>query len=181
MTWFRAGDSIGDVGPGLFSGSVQPTGQAQVAFGSIVGNVTDASGGAMSGADVKITLTTTNDIRVVPTDPAGAYTISTVTPGTYRVEITRDGIPHFRRLGHPGEPEQRGPCRRATLTSALSRRGLRSPPRPPPSYRRSGRTSTPKLLPRLCWSCPRRTGPTWGCCSWFPASAARRTAQRRHQ
>ena len=79
----------------MFSGSVEPVCQAQVAFGSIVGNVTDASGGAIPGAAVKITLTTTNDIRVVPTDPAGAYTISTVTPGTYRVEITRDGFRTF--------------------------------------------------------------------------------------
>ena len=69
--------------------------KAQVAFGSMVGNVTDASGGAITTAAVKITLTTTNDTRVVLTDSAGAYTITTVRPGTYRVEITRDGFRTF--------------------------------------------------------------------------------------
>ena len=37
----------------------------QVEFGSMVGNVTDASGGAIPGASVKITLTSTNDTRTV--------------------------------------------------------------------------------------------------------------------
>jgi carboxypeptidase family protein/TonB-dependent receptor-like protein len=68
---------------------------AQTAFGSMVGNVTDASGGFVSGATVKITLIATNDTRSVVTDAAGAYTISTVTPGTYRVEISRQGFRIF--------------------------------------------------------------------------------------
>src|SRR5260370_35141890 len=67
--------------------------RAQVAFGSIVGNVTDASGGGMSGASVKITLIQTNDSRSVLTNDAGGYTLTTVIPGTYRVEVTR---PRFR-------------------------------------------------------------------------------------
>ena len=68
---------------------------AQVVSGSMVGNVTDAAGGSVPGASVKITLTTTNDSRAVLTDATGAYTISTVTPGTYRVEITREGFRTF--------------------------------------------------------------------------------------
>ena len=78
----------------LLALSSQPV-QAQVAFGSIVGNVTDASGGGMSGASVKITLIQTNDERSVATNDAGAYTISTVIPGTYRVEITHAGFRTF--------------------------------------------------------------------------------------
>ena len=39
-----------------------------MAFGSIVGNVTDASGGGMAGAGVKITLIQTNDSRSVMTN-----------------------------------------------------------------------------------------------------------------
>src|SRR6266404_2466323 len=70
----------------LLALSSQPV-QAQVAFGSIVGNVTDASGGGMSGANVKITLILTNDSRSVVTNDTGAYTITTVIPGTYRVEV----------------------------------------------------------------------------------------------
>jgi hypothetical protein len=68
---------------------------AQVVSGSMVGNVTDAAGGSVPGASVKITLTTTNDSRAVLTDATGAYTIPTVTPGTYRVEITREGFRTF--------------------------------------------------------------------------------------
>jgi len=75
----------------LFSQSVN----AQTAFGSMVGNVTDSSGGAVPSATVKITLTSTNDTRTVQTDAAGAYTITTVTPGTYRVEISREGFREF--------------------------------------------------------------------------------------
>src|SRR6266571_3705256 len=68
---------------------------AQVVSGSMVGNVTDAAGGSIPGATVKITLTTTNDSRTVQTDVTGAYTISTVTPGIYRVEITQEGFRAF--------------------------------------------------------------------------------------
>ena len=49
----------------LLALSSQPAG-AQTVFGSMVGNVTDASGAAVPGADVKITLTTTNDTRTCP-------------------------------------------------------------------------------------------------------------------
>ena len=72
----------------------QPAG-AQTVFGSMVGNVTDASGAAVPGAAVKITLTTTNDTRSVPTDAAGAYTIPAVEPGPYRVEVTQQGFRTF--------------------------------------------------------------------------------------
>jgi hypothetical protein len=78
----------------LLALSSQPV-QAQVAFGSIVGNVTDASGGGMSGAGVKITLIQTNDSRSVVTNDDGGYTITTVIPGTYRVEVTRPGFRTF--------------------------------------------------------------------------------------
>src|SRR5258708_29274670 len=57
---------------------------AQVVSGSMVGNVTDAAGGSVSGASVKITLTTANHRRAVLTDGNGAYTRSTVTPRSYR-------------------------------------------------------------------------------------------------
>ncbi len=75
----------------LFSQSAN----AQVAFGSIVGNVTDASGGGISGASVNITLIQTNDSRTGLTNEAGGYTIATVIPGTYRVEITKAGFRTF--------------------------------------------------------------------------------------
>src|SRR5271169_6505958 len=78
----------------LLALSSQPA-DAQVAFGSIVGNVTDASGGGMAGASVKITLIQTNESRAVLTNETGAYTVATVIPGTYRVEVTREGFRTF--------------------------------------------------------------------------------------
>jgi hypothetical protein len=68
---------------------------AQGTFGSLVGNVTDPSGGSIPGANVKIILTSTNDTRAFQTDNAGAYTIATLIPGVYRVEVSKEGFRTF--------------------------------------------------------------------------------------
>src|SRR5262245_4590628 len=72
-----------------------PVAYAQVVFGSIVGSVVDQTGAAVPGAVVKITLTSTNDVRSAPTDGTGTYTIPSVTPGPYTVEITKEGFRSF--------------------------------------------------------------------------------------
>src|ERR1700709_1455319 len=69
--------------------------QAQVLFGSVVGNVTDASGAAVPAATVKITESKTNESRTIETSESGSYTISTVPAGTYQIEITRPGFRGF--------------------------------------------------------------------------------------
>src|SRR5690349_16092696 len=69
--------------------------QAQVLFGSMVGNVTDPSGAAVPAATVKITETNTGDSRTVQTNDAGLYNVSTVPAGTYQVEITKEGFRGF--------------------------------------------------------------------------------------
>jgi hypothetical protein len=61
----------------------------------MVGNVTDSSGAAIPNAAVKITLTTTNDSRTVLADAGGGYSVPTLMPGTYRVEISREGFDKF--------------------------------------------------------------------------------------
>jgi hypothetical protein len=71
------------------------TASAQVLFGSVVGNVTDASGAAVPGAVVKITEMQTNESRSALTNEAGTYTIATVPAGTYQVEITKQGFRGF--------------------------------------------------------------------------------------
>jgi hypothetical protein len=68
---------------------------AQAVFGSLVGNVIDASGGAVAGATVTVTLTQTNETRTVTTNNVGEYTVSTITPGTYTVQITKEGFRAF--------------------------------------------------------------------------------------
>jgi Carboxypeptidase regulatory-like domain/TonB dependent receptor len=71
------------------------TATAQVLFGSIVGNVTDASGAGVPGATVEITETSTNETRTVQTNEGGVYTITTVTAGTYQMGITKVGFRRF--------------------------------------------------------------------------------------
>ena len=72
-----------------------PVADGQVIFGSIVGSVVDQTNASVPNAVVKITLTSTNDVRTAPTDGTGTYTIASVTPGAYTVEIVKDGFRSF--------------------------------------------------------------------------------------
>src|SRR6516164_8531807 len=69
--------------------------KAQVLFGSVVGNVTDATGAGVPGAAIKITEMQTNESRSALTNETGTYTISTVPAGTYQVEILKQGFRGF--------------------------------------------------------------------------------------
>ncbi len=70
-------------------------GCAQVLFGSFVGNVTDATGAGVPGATVKITETSTGESRTAQTNEEGVYNLTTVTAGTYQIEITKTGFRSF--------------------------------------------------------------------------------------
>jgi hypothetical protein len=72
---------------------------AQVLYGSIVGNVRDASGAVLPGAAVVITHEQTKATRETTTDAAGAYRFSTVQTGTYTVVVTMTGFQTFTRSG----------------------------------------------------------------------------------
>ncbi len=69
--------------------------RAQVLFGSMVGNVTDATGAAVPGAAVKITETSTNNVFNTTSNESGGYTVSNLPAGTYQVEITKEGFRTF--------------------------------------------------------------------------------------
>ena len=75
----------------LFSHSVR----AQVLFGSLVGDVHDATGASVPGAAVKVTETSTNNVFTTQTNESGFYTVSNVPAGTYQVEVTREGFRTF--------------------------------------------------------------------------------------
>ncbi|MCU1258559.1 MAG: TonB-dependent receptor family protein [Bryobacterales bacterium] len=75
--------------------ATQQTGKAQVLYGSIVGSVTDSSGAAIQGAEVKVTQKETNETREATTNEAGGYTLSTVVAGTYTVSISKIGFRTF--------------------------------------------------------------------------------------
>ena len=70
---------------------------AQVLYGSIVGNVTDSSGGAIIDAKVVITNVATNQSREGTTNQVGLYTFATVPAGTYRLAVTMQGFRTFNQ------------------------------------------------------------------------------------
>lgn len=67
-------------------------GQAQVLYGSIVGNVTDKNGAAVSGATVKITNKATNQSREAAANEDGSFNFPTVQTGTWEVTVSKQGF-----------------------------------------------------------------------------------------
>src|SRR5262245_34355287 len=63
--------------------------RAQVLYGSLVGNVTDPNGAAVSGPKVELTNVATGDVSTVTTDDRGAYWLNDLQVGVYKVAISR--------------------------------------------------------------------------------------------
>lgn len=72
---------------------------AQTSNGTIVGVITDSSGGALVGATVTITSTDTGAVRTTLTNSEGTYRIESVLPGTYDVSASATG---FQTTVHKG-------------------------------------------------------------------------------
>jgi hypothetical protein len=70
---------------------------AQVLYGSMVGNITDQSHAVVPGATVTITNKETGQVLVSTTNPEGEYTINNVLPGIYDVKVTKDGFTTFTK------------------------------------------------------------------------------------
>ena len=70
---------------------------AQVAVGTLLGNVTDESGAAVPGATITATETRTNISRTTVSNEAGHYTFTNTSPGVYRVEGELVGFKKFAR------------------------------------------------------------------------------------
>lgn len=68
---------------------------AQVLYGTLVGNVTDPSQGAVNGAAVTLSSQETGIQRDTKTDERGGYEFSNIQPGTYSVRITAPGFNVF--------------------------------------------------------------------------------------
>src|SRR4029077_4579491 len=73
----------------------------QALYGSLVGNVTDPSTASVPGAKVKITHVDTNQVRETQTNTDGRFSFPTIPPGTYEVEISREGFQTITRRDIP--------------------------------------------------------------------------------
>lgn len=75
---------------GLF---VAPRGQAQTAASAtVVGTVADQSNAAIPSATVTLTNVATGVAQTTTSNASGQYTFPTITPGTYRVSVTKQGF-----------------------------------------------------------------------------------------
>lgn len=78
--------------------------QAQVLYGSIVGNVKDASDAVVSGATVTITNAETRQSRVVLTNEMGGYSFPAIPPGAYVLRVNKEGFTTFTETAARATP-----------------------------------------------------------------------------
>src|SRR4051812_18554460 len=64
---------------------------AQAVGGTLSGKITNASGSGIPNAAVTVTNTTNNISQKVLTGPDGAFTVSNLGPGTYRIDVETAG------------------------------------------------------------------------------------------
>src|SRR5437588_9860634 len=65
---------------------------AQSTGGTLSGKITSASGAAVPNAEITVTNVNANTSQKVLTGPDGSFTVSNLTPGTYRVEVVTQGF-----------------------------------------------------------------------------------------
>jgi Carboxypeptidase regulatory-like domain/TonB dependent receptor len=65
---------------------------AQVLYGSLVGNVTDPNGAAVSGAKIEVTNLATGGVSSVTTDDRGGYSLNDLQVGVYKVTVSRSSF-----------------------------------------------------------------------------------------
>ncbi len=72
---------------------------AQEFRATIVGRITDSSGSAIPGVQVRATQLETNTVNKTVSTDTGDYTLSFLSPGKYRIEAERQGFRKFVREG----------------------------------------------------------------------------------
>ncbi|MCU0245264.1 MAG: TonB-dependent receptor [Bryobacter sp.] len=80
---------------------------AQQGRGSISGTVTDASGAAVPGADVRILNTGTNALTAAVSNEEGYFTAPALPVGSYSVTVEKQGFKKFNRTGITLQVDQR--------------------------------------------------------------------------
>lgn len=66
---------------------------------SLIGNVTDPSGAAVGHCSVKVTETSTGQVRTTTTDETGAYLFTLLPPGSYSIRVEAAGFKVEVRTG----------------------------------------------------------------------------------
>ena len=95
---------------GIFALALVPiAARAQVLYGSLTGNVTDPSGGAVPNAKVDVSSTATGVTKQGTTDDRGGVLISDLQAGVYKVTIT---APSFSSTVQDGVQVTRNTVRR---------------------------------------------------------------------
>src|SRR5215475_7805179 len=67
--------------------------------GALAGQVTDAKGGSVAGANVKITNESTSDSTTVVSQSNGTFLAPLLSPGRYKIEVTKSGFKTLVRTG----------------------------------------------------------------------------------
>ncbi len=67
-------------------------GAAQSLDGSLTGQVTDASGGAIAGVAVRVEAPDLGSVRTAVSGPTGEFRVSALAPGRYRITLTHPGF-----------------------------------------------------------------------------------------
>jgi hypothetical protein len=73
--------------------------RAQTYYGTIVGNVTDATGASVPGAKVTVRNTGTNSTYTATTSGHGSYSVPQLAVGTYEVHVTAGNFKEFVSTG----------------------------------------------------------------------------------
>ena len=68
---------------------------AQAVYGTIIGTVTDASGGSVAGAKVVATNVNQNVSTSTTTNDSGNYTLTQLAPGQYSIAVEKQGFNRF--------------------------------------------------------------------------------------
>lgn len=73
--------------------------QAQVLYGSLIGDVADSSRAVLPGATVTVTNRDTGLQREAMTDSSGGYSFRDLQPGTYELKVSLNGFKSYARSG----------------------------------------------------------------------------------
>src|SRR5580704_2274174 len=76
---------------------LSPVPGAAQTFGSVVGTVSDASGGVVAGAKATLVNLDTSERHATETDTSGNYRFLNLIPGRYKVDIEAAGFKHLTR------------------------------------------------------------------------------------